>query len=261
MNGLEARKALLVITPNYVHVIDGFQMNTHATQSELVPIVWSEIVSHVKAKKAPVLTPAEVVAAAVRQKNLAEESGSAGEPRSRAASRSGADDVGHRARSLSGFHKKKVASDLAEEEEAAWLNKVWFQLLHADYGHFMLPLNKVYTIFKRRYELQNRALEVTDVHGHSLLFACASTQDCDATLKKLIEMNMPLSIFKKVGLKKLQLAGGGLFVYRRVTNYFLTNVTKLWQSGSMTNFDYLMHLNVMAGRSFQDLTQYPVFPW
>ncbi len=29
----------------------------------------------------------------------------------------------------------------------------------------------------------------------------------------------------------------------------------------MTNFDYLMELNTLAGRSFSDLTQYPVFPW
>ena len=29
----------------------------------------------------------------------------------------------------------------------------------------------------------------------------------------------------------------------------------------MTNFDFLMHLNSFAGRSYNDLTQYPVFPW
>ena len=29
----------------------------------------------------------------------------------------------------------------------------------------------------------------------------------------------------------------------------------------VSNFEYLMHLNREAGRSFKDLTQYPVFPW
>lgn len=29
----------------------------------------------------------------------------------------------------------------------------------------------------------------------------------------------------------------------------------------MTNFDFLMHQNSLAGRSSNDLTQYPVFPW
>jgi hypothetical protein len=34
-----------------------------------------------------------------------------------------------------------------------------------------------------------------------------------------------------------------------------------WQIGEISNFDYIMHLNMQAGRSFNDLTQYPVFPW
>ena len=29
----------------------------------------------------------------------------------------------------------------------------------------------------------------------------------------------------------------------------------------MSNFQYLMHLNSLAGRSYNDLMQYPVFPW
>ncbi|RDD47132.1 Protein FAN [Trichoplax sp. H2] len=39
------------------------------------------------------------------------------------------------------------------------------------------------------------------------------------------------------------------------------NATLRWQNGFMSNFDYLMHLNRIADRSFNDLTQYPVFPW
>eukprot|EP00051_Salpingoeca_urceolata_P022257 m.358163 g.358163 ORF g.358163 m.358163 type:complete len:945 (-) comp19945_c1_seq18:166-3000(-) len=39
------------------------------------------------------------------------------------------------------------------------------------------------------------------------------------------------------------------------------NVMLAWQNGAMSNFDYLMYLNSMADRSFNDLTQYPVFPW
>eukprot|EP01137_Pigoraptor_chileana_P021867 Opistho-2@86107 len=39
------------------------------------------------------------------------------------------------------------------------------------------------------------------------------------------------------------------------------NATLRWQYGRMSNFDYLLHLNSLADRSFNDLTQYPVFPW
>ena len=34
-----------------------------------------------------------------------------------------------------------------------------------------------------------------------------------------------------------------------------------WQEGYLSNFEYLTHLNKLAGRSFNDLMQYPVFPF
>ncbi|KAG5189975.1 BEACH domain-containing protein [Tribonema minus] len=40
-----------------------------------------------------------------------------------------------------------------------------------------------------------------------------------------------------------------------------TGMTERWQAGLISNFEYLMHLNTLAGRSYNDLTQYPVFPW
>jgi len=37
--------------------------------------------------------------------------------------------------------------------------------------------------------------------------------------------------------------------------------TKKWQKSEMSNFHYLMLINTLAGRTYNDLTQYPVFPW
>ena len=38
-------------------------------------------------------------------------------------------------------------------------------------------------------------------------------------------------------------------------------LTKSWCAGKMTNFEYLTKLNKTAGRSFNDLMQYPVMPF
>ncbi|KAJ5076793.1 beach domain-containing protein lvsc [Anaeramoeba ignava] len=38
-------------------------------------------------------------------------------------------------------------------------------------------------------------------------------------------------------------------------------LTRMWQSGEICNFDYLMKLNTISGRTYNDLSQYPVFPW
>lgn len=34
-----------------------------------------------------------------------------------------------------------------------------------------------------------------------------------------------------------------------------------WVDGKIDNFTYLLFLNIRAGRSFNDLSQYPIFPW
>ncbi|KAG9307178.1 hypothetical protein G9A89_017006 [Geosiphon pyriformis] len=40
-----------------------------------------------------------------------------------------------------------------------------------------------------------------------------------------------------------------------------SGLTQRWQRHEISNFEYLTHLNSIAGRSFNDLSQYPVFPW
>lgn len=35
------------------------------------------------------------------------------------------------------------------------------------------------------------------------------------------------------------------------------SVTQRWEKGEISNFQYLMHLNTLAGRSYNDLMQYP----
>ncbi|KAF2221703.1 hypothetical protein BDZ85DRAFT_313918 [Elsinoe ampelina] len=50
--------------------------------------------------------------------------------------------------------------------------------------------------------------------------------------------------------------------FANVFNSTSTNsATRKWVRGEISNFHYLMLVNTMAGRTFNDLTQYPVFPW
>jgi hypothetical protein len=39
------------------------------------------------------------------------------------------------------------------------------------------------------------------------------------------------------------------------------SLTDRWVRGQISNFEYLMRLNIVAGRTFNDLNQYPVFPF
>jgi Beige/BEACH domain/PH domain associated with Beige/BEACH len=42
---------------------------------------------------------------------------------------------------------------------------------------------------------------------------------------------------------------------------FLVEALQAWRQKQISNFDYLLSLNTAAGRSFHDLSRYPVFPW
>jgi hypothetical protein len=48
---------------------------------------------------------------------------------------------------------------------------------------------------------------------------------------------------------------------RRWRDAEVQTLTAQWQRKELSNFEYLMWLNVLADRSFNDLTQYPVMPW
>ena len=41
----------------------------------------------------------------------------------------------------------------------------------------------------------------------------------------------------------------------------IEDITEKWSSGIISNFSYLMILNTLSGRTYNDLSQYPVLPW
>ena len=44
-------------------------------------------------------------------------------------------------------------------------------------------------------------------------------------------------------------------------NYFLTTKYEDWRNHKISTLELLMWMNILSGRSFHDMTQYPVFPW
>ena len=153
-----------------------------------------------------------------------------------------------------------LPSQQVKEED--WLADIWKEILGSEEGYRCMPLDEVYTVFRRRHQLKYTALRVTDTAGYTLLFSCESEIKCDEVLLRLFEEDLPASLFYSViGIKNLQLLRGLSNMYNRLMALFLSSATSKWLKGEVSNFDYLMHLNIAAGRSFQDLTQYPVFPW
>ena len=74
-----------------------------------------------------------------------------------------------------------------------------------------------------------------------------------SVLKRLIRCLDNLPHHKATNVKHF-----GLSPQQLIRN---TPWTRQWINREISNFEYLMRLNTIAGRSYNDLTQYPVFPW
>lgn len=139
-------------------------------------------------------------------------------------------------------------------------------------------LEKLSSITKRKFLLRDIALEMFFSDGASILVTCVSTSQRNLIYGKLQpyasgnRLDKDLASILEHSSNASHNRGhstGNSFTSRLASaftnNYTsiscLTNATKKWQQGEMSNFYYLMLINTMAGRTFNDLTQYPVFPW
>ncbi|XP_058804217.1 WD repeat and FYVE domain-containing protein 3 isoform X1 [Phymastichus coffea] len=116
-------------------------------------------------------------------------------------------------------------------------------------------------VHKRRYLLQPMALEVFSGDGRNYLlafprkvrnkvyqrFMTFATAIADSAQQSVAGQKRTANVEQATGLLS-SLIGE-------------TSVTQRWVRGEISNFQYLMHLNTLAGRSYNDLMQYPIFPW
>ena len=131
---------------------------------------------------------------------------------------------------------------------------------------------EVLSISKRRFLLRDVGVEVFFTDGRSYLLICMSSKVRDDLYSaitgraphvhnastvasedawRLDNLRNPEEAPQSLGSKFANVFG----------NTASHAATKKWVKGEMSNFQYLMLVNTMAGRSFNDLTQYPVFPW
>lgn len=104
-----------------------------------------------------------------------------------------------------------------------------------------------------KYQLRPVAIEFFDVFGSTFFLQFESHMEREEIIKVIFQMPIVNSIFWNPLLRSSALS----LSVKRIRQA----LTKRWLRGSVSNFEYLMHLNTLAGRSFNDITQYPVFPW
>ncbi|XP_047003519.1 neurobeachin [Schistocerca americana] len=126
-------------------------------------------------------------------------------------------------------------------------------LKYCDHLHGKWYFSEVRAIFSRRYLLQNVAIEIFLASRTSIMFAFPD----QATVKKVIKALPRVGVGIKYGIPQTRRAS--MMSPRQLMRN--SNMTQKWQRREISNFEYLMFLNTIAGRTYNDLNQYPVFPW
>lgn len=100
--------------------------------------------------------------------------------------------------------------------------------------------NEIKFLFKYRYMFKQNGLSLWFHNNrYSSLFVFEDEQ----------KRNLLFNLLKE-NCKKLQ-----------ETCINIENIKHRWINGQISNYNYLMFLNIMGNRSFNDLSQYPIFPW
>ncbi|KAK6172415.1 hypothetical protein SNE40_016068 [Patella caerulea] len=126
-------------------------------------------------------------------------------------------------------------------------------LAYVEHLHGKWNFGEIRAVFSRRYLLQNVAIEIFMANRTAVFFAFPD----HSTVKKVIEALPRVGVGIKYGLpqaRRMSLASGKQL-------FKLSTMMTKWQRREISNYDYIMFLNTIAGRTYNDLNQYPVFPW
>ncbi|PWY97683.1 beach-domain-containing protein [Testicularia cyperi] len=137
------------------------------------------------------------------------------------------------------------------------------------------PWSAVQVCHRRSWLHRRTAVEIFFEDGQSCLLVCPETATAQRVYRE-IKIRAPSAVAAAEAMREgirermsaAAAAGNGPTtlgsrlagaVLGRAAPY--GSLTQSWREGRISNFAYLMELNTLSGRSMNDLTQFPCFPW
>ncbi|CAD8108166.1 unnamed protein product [Paramecium sonneborni] len=103
----------------------------------------------------------------------------------------------------------------------------------------LIPLSQIKEVFPRSYLAQPIAIELFTNNNKTYLFNLFGQRQ---TVMKILSQNCNVIMNPSEQIKK-------------------SGIIEKWKRGDITNFQYLIEVNKYGGRTYNDLNQYPIFPW
>jgi hypothetical protein len=117
--------------------------------------------------------------------------------------------------------------------------------------HILILIKDIKEIIRRRTLLMKQAIEIFNKNGKSYFFNFFKTNICDKVYEILSRINYDLL---KINKQFILVSNDG-------DKLKLKNILNDFRNGNISNYNYLLYLNKISSRTYNDLTQYPVFPW
>lgn len=166
-----------------------------------------------------------------------------------------------------------------------------FQKLRKGFKFYSFTYDRINEIFKRRFLMKHNSLEIFLKTGKNF-YLCFNIDKRENIFQLFIDrivktkkrqnnsnssssnkiisnpssslLNSPFCYFtrnSKIILKKVK--GKLQKNHKQIVDAkaFLEDVQDYWEKGIISNFNYLMILNTLSGRSYNDISQYIILPW
>ena len=124
--------------------------------------------------------------------------------------------------------------------------------------------NVSFVFTERRFSSYPEAIEIFTHDNRSFLFSLPSTHAKNSLMKQMENIfrgkdkldKSKFNIFTSI----LSVNPGLVQKVSSVEIFRKTKITELWQAMKLSNFEYIYYLNLLSGRSFNNIEYYPIFP-
>jgi WD40 repeat protein len=114
---------------------------------------------------------------------------------------------------------------------------------------------EIWNVYFRKYQMRNVALELFFTSRQVVFFNLFDPANQRLFYDTIRRQCKPPYLQPHCGYRPSSIVANAMHQPSSRT------MTQAWINRNISNFEYLMFLNTVAGRSFNDMSQYPVFPW
>ena len=168
-----------------------------------------------------------------------------------------------------GFSNKD--DDYDQERQTCFGSYFVYHQKDKDLYKISIKYNDIKYIFRRKYYYKNSGLEIYTNTNKSFYFNFKYEKDRETAINDIVlQLKDSMQIIDDLKDQKNALFNNiiGFDNYswnkkkkKKNKKYKLSKIVKKWKEWKITNFEFLMWLNIFGNRSYNDISQYPIFPW